>query len=100
MNQGYVAFTSRRKSPVDKVHYPYLPKMLVKVKDEKAKADMEKMMKQSALTYNSYDSVLAMLQENNDELNQKLRYVMSVVFGMEILVLAITLYANIMARCV
>ena len=97
MNQGYVAFTSRRKSPVDKVHYPYLPKMLVKVKDEKAKADMEKMMKQSALTYNSYDSVLAMLQENNDELNQKLRYVMSVVFGMEILVLAITLYANIMA---
>ena len=89
MNQGYVAFTSRRKSPVDKVHYPYLPKMLVKVKDEKAKADMEKMMKQSALTYNSYDSVLAMLQENNDELNQKLRYVMSVVFGMEILVLAI-----------
>ena len=54
MNQGYVAFTSRRKSPVDKVHYPYLPKMLVKVKDEKAKADMEKMMKQSALTYNSY----------------------------------------------
>ena len=89
MNQGYVAFTSRRKSPVDKVHYPYLPKMLVKVKDEKAKADMEKMMKQSALTYNSYDSVLAMLQENNDELNQKLRYVMSVVFGMEILVLAL-----------
>ena len=97
MNQGYVAFTSRRKSPVDIVHYPYLPKMLVKVKDEKAKADMEKMMKQRALTYNSYDSVLAMLQENNDELNQKLRYVMSVVFGMEILVLAITLYANIMA---
>ena len=97
VNQGYVAFASRNMSPLDREHYPQMPKTILKLKGSSQKQVFEAALKEKGIAYDSYDTVLHILQENNNDLSLKLRYVMISVAMMGSFVLLLTLYANVRA---
>ena len=97
VNQGYVAFASRNMSPLDREHYPQMPKTITKLKGSSQKQVFEAALKEKGIAYDSYDTVLHILQENNNDLTLKLRYVMISVAMMGSSSLLLTLYANVRA---